>query len=94
MIALMQRILRLAEGYRTRIRLAAVCSFIKALLGKAPIVLAYFMIAWFLNGNMNGKNCLFVGAALLICLALQCLFQNLADRMQSGAGFEMLADVR
>ena len=94
MIALMQRILRLAEGYRTRIRLAAVCSFIKALLGKAPIVLAYFMIAWFLNGNMNGKNCLFVGAALLICLALQCLFQNLADRMQSGAGFEMLADLR
>ena len=94
MIALMQRILRLAEGYRTRIRLAAVCSFIKALLGKAPIVLAYFMIAWFLNGNMNGKNCLFVGAALLICLALQCLFQNMADRMQSGAGFEMLADLR
>ncbi len=94
MIALMQRILRLAEGYRTRIRLAAVCSFIKALLGKAPIVLAYFMIARFLDGNMSGKSCLLVGVALLICLALQCLFQNLADRMQSGAGFEMLADLR
>ena len=94
MIALMQRILRLAEGYKTRLRLAAVCSFIKALLGKAPIVLAYFMIARFLDGNMSGKSCLLVGVALLICLALQCLFQNLADRMQSGAGFEMLADLR
>ncbi len=94
MIALMQRILRLAEGYRTRIRLAAVCSFIKGLLGKAPMVLAYYMIAWFLNGTMSGKNCVLVGIALLICLVLQCLFQNLADRMQSGAGFEMLADLR
>ncbi len=94
MIALMQRILRLAGGYKTRLRLAAVCSFIKALLGKAPIVLAYFMIARFLDGNMSGKSCLLVGVALLICLALQCLFQNLADRMQSGAGFEMLADLR
>ena len=94
MIALMQRILCLAEGYRTRIKLAAVCSFIKALLGKAPIVLAYFMIARFLDGNMNGKSCILTGVALLICLALQCLFQNLADRMQSGAGFEMLADLR
>ena len=94
MIALLQRILRLAEGYRTCIRLAAVCSFIKALLGKAPIVLAYFMIAGFLDGNMSGKSCLLVGVALLICLSLQCLFQNLADRLQSGAGFEMLADLR
>ena len=94
MIALMQRILRLAEGYRTRIRLAAVCSFIKALLGKAPIVLAYFMIARFLDRTMSGKYCVLAGVALLVCLALQCLFQNMADRMQSGAGFEMLADLR
>ena len=72
MIALMQRILRLAEGYRIRIRLAAVCSFIKGLLGKAPMVLAYYMIAWFLNGTMSGKNCVLVGIALLICLALPC----------------------
>ncbi len=94
MIAMLQRILRLADGYRTRIRLAAVCSFIKALLGKAPIVLAYFMIAGFLSGTMSGKKCVLVAIALLICLALQWLFQNLADRMQSGAGFEMLADLR
>ncbi len=94
MIALMQRILRLAEGYQTRIRLAAFCSFIKALLSKSPIILAYFMIAWFLDGSMSGKNCILVGFVLLVCLALECLFQNLADRMQSGAGFEMLADLR
>ncbi len=94
MIALLQRILRLAEGYRTRIRLAAVCSFIKAFLSRAPVVLAYFMVAWFLEGTMSGRKCILAGISLLVCLALQCLFQNLADRMQSGAGFEMLADLR
>ncbi|MBE6909051.1 MAG: ABC transporter ATP-binding protein [Ruminococcaceae bacterium] len=94
MIAMMQRILRLAEGYRTRIRLAAVCSFLKALLGKAPLVIAYCMIAGFIEGRVDGKSCVYAGAALLVCLALQCLFQNLADRMQSSAGFEMLADLR
>jgi ATP-binding cassette subfamily B protein len=94
MIAMMKRILRLAEGYRTRIRLAAVCSFLKALFGKAPLVLAYFMIAGFIEGRVTGKSCVYAGLALLASLALQCLFQNLADRMQSGAGFEMLADLR
>ncbi|MBQ9663466.1 MAG: ABC transporter ATP-binding protein [Oscillospiraceae bacterium] len=94
MIALVRRILRLAEGYRTRIRLAAVCSFLKAFLGKAPIVAAYFMIAAFLENSVTGKSCIWAGAALVLCLALQCLFQNLADRLQSGAGFEMLADLR
>ena len=94
MIAMVFRILRLAEGYRTRIRLAAVCSFLKALLGKMPIVLAYYMIAGFIGGSITGRNFLLAGLVMAVCLALQCLFQNLADRMQSGAGFEMLADLR
>ncbi|MBQ9269107.1 MAG: ABC transporter ATP-binding protein [Oscillospiraceae bacterium] len=94
MIALVHRILQLAEGYRTRIRLAAVCSFLKAFLGKAPIVAAYFLIAAFLDHNVTGKSCVLAGIALVACLILQAVFQNLADRMQSGAGFEMLADLR
>lgn len=94
MIALIRRILNLAEGYRARIRLAAVCSFLKAFLSKGPIVIAYFMIAAFIDHRVTGKSCILAGAALVICLALQCIFQNLADRMQSGAGFEMLADLR
>lgn len=94
MIALMQRILDLAKGYRTRIRLAAICSFLKAFLSKSPIVMAYFMITWFLEGSMSGKKCVLAGIVMIVCLGLECLFQNLADRMQSGAGFEMLADLR
>ena len=94
MIALIQRILSLAEGYRARIRLAAVCSFIKAFLGKAPIVIAFLMISGFLEQTVTGKTCVIAGIAIVICLALQCVFQHLSDRLQSGAGFEMLADLR
>jgi ATP-binding cassette subfamily B protein len=94
MIALIQRILSLAEGYRARIRLAAVCSFIKAFLGKAPIVIAFLMISSFLEQTVTGKTCVIAGIAIVICLALQCVFQHLSDRLQSGAGFEMLADLR
>ena len=94
MIALLHRILHLAEGYRTRISLAAVCSFLKAFLGKAPIIVAYYLIAAFIEKRVTGKSCVLAGAALVLCLILQCVFQNLADRMQSGAGFEMLADLR
>ncbi len=94
MIVLVQRILRLAEGYRTRIYLAAVCSFIKAFLGKTPIIVAYYMIKGFVEQRITGKTCLLAGAILVISLGLQSLFQNLADRLQSAAGFEMFADVR
>ncbi len=94
MIALIQRILSLAEGYRERICLAAVCSFIKAFLGKAPIVIAFLMISGFLEQTVTGKTCVIAGIAIVICLALQCVFQHLSDRLQSGAGFEMLADLR
>ncbi|MCR5825648.1 MAG: ABC transporter ATP-binding protein/permease [Oscillospiraceae bacterium] len=94
MIALVQRILRLAEGYRTRIRIAAVCSFLKAFLSKAPIIVAYYLIAAFIEKRVTGMSCALSGAALVLCLCLQCVFQNLADRMQSGAGFEMFADLR
>ena len=94
MIALLQRILRLAEGYQTRIRIAALSSFLKSLLGKTPLVLSYFMIADFIDRSINGRRCILAGTVMIACLALQCLFQHIADRMQSGAGFEMLADLR
>ncbi|MBQ6585779.1 MAG: ABC transporter ATP-binding protein, partial [Coriobacteriales bacterium] len=94
MIALLKRILDLAQGYRGRIYGAAVCSFFKALFGKAPFIVAFFMIGGFLNHSLTPIHCLWAGLALLASVAVQAIFQNLADRMQSGSGFEMLADLR
>ncbi|MDO4537243.1 MAG: ABC transporter ATP-binding protein [Coriobacteriales bacterium] len=94
MIQLVQRILRLAGNYRGRIYAAAVFSFLKAFFGKAPLVVAYFLIAGFLDGTVSGVTCIVAGAALVACVAVQCVFQYRADSLQSAAGFEILADWR
>ncbi|MBQ9068173.1 MAG: ABC transporter ATP-binding protein, partial [Eggerthellaceae bacterium] len=94
MIQLVQRILRLAGSYRSRIQLAAFCSFMKAFFSKAPIVVAFFLIAGFLDGTVTGMTCLVSGLALVACIVVQCLFQYRADSLQSSAGFEILADFR
>lgn len=94
MIQLIQRILRLAGSYRRRIQLASFFSFMKAFFSKAPIVVAYFLIAGFLDGTVTGATCIVAGVALVACIAIQCLFQYRADSLQSSAGFEILADFR
>ncbi len=94
MIAFISRILKVAQDLRRRIYGAAVCSFLKALLGKAPIVVMFFLIMGFLNNTVTNMSCLWAGIAVVTCIALQCMFQNIADRLQSAAGFEIFADMR
>ncbi len=94
MIGLIKRILHVAEGYQGRIIWAAVFSFLKSFLSKAPIVVMFFMIAGFLSGKVTGRTCVLSGIALAISIVLQWLFQNIADRLQSSAGFEIFAEMR
>lgn len=94
MIGLVGRILRLAEAYRTRIVLAAVFSFGKSVLSKAPLFLAFLLISGFLEGSVTAKRCAITGGALVLCLLGGCVFQHAADRLQSSAGFEIFADLR
>lgn len=94
MIALIQRILKVSGPYRGRIRLAFVFSFLKSLLSKAPIELAFLVFAAFYRGTMTAGACLYTGIAMLLCVLLQVCFQNIADRLQSAAGFMIFADKR
>ena len=94
MIALMKRILNVAGGYKGRIQLAFVFSFLKSFLAKAPIGMAFLVLAAFLDGSADSRLCLTVGAAMAICLVLQVLCQHAADRLQSAAGFMVFAEKR
>lgn len=94
MIALIQRILKVSGPYKGRIRLAFVFSFLKSLLSKAPIGLAFLVFAAFYRGTMTAGACLYTGIAMLLCVLLQVCFQNIADRLQSAAGFMIFADKR
>ncbi len=94
MIALMKRILTAAGTRRRRIELAFVFSFLKSLLSKAPILLAFFVLSLFYAGHMTLSACFVCAGAMLLCVALQAVLQHAADRLQSAAGFWVFSDLR
>ena len=94
MIALMKRILAVAGNYKKRIYLAFIFSFLKSLLAKAPLMLAFMALAQFYEGTGRPVDCLWYGIAMLVCLVFQILFHHIADRLQSAAGFEVFSDLR
>ena len=94
MIGLIARILVVSEKYRGRIYGAFVLSFLKGLLMKAPIVLAYIIVTAFIERNVTKKYCIYIAVALVVSIAVQAAFQYLADRLQSAAGYMIFADMR
>lgn len=94
MIKLMKRILAVSGKYKRRIQLAFVFSFLKSLLAKAPIMLAFLALAGFYQGTLAAVDCLWYGIAMIACVLLQVLFHHIADRLQSAAGFMVFSDMR
>ncbi len=94
MLKLMRRILAAAGPYKRRIQAAFVFSFLHSLLAKAPIGLAFAVLVGFFYGTMRAEWCLWIAAGLVVCIALQCLCQNAADRLQAAAGYMVFADLR
>ena len=94
MIKLMKRILAVSGKYKRRIQLAFVFSFLKSLLAKAPIMLAFLALAGFYEGTLAAMDCLWYGIAMVACVLLQVLFHHIADRLQSTAGFMVFSDMR
>ncbi|MDO4174603.1 MAG: ABC transporter ATP-binding protein, partial [Eubacteriales bacterium] len=94
MIALMKRILAVSGVYKRRIQAAFLFSFLHSLLAKAPIGLAFLALSAFFYGTMSPTGCLWLGCGLVACVLLQCLFQNIADRLQAAAGYMVFADMR
>ena len=94
MIGLIVRIFRLSKGYRLRISVAAVVSFLKSVCAKVPLMAAFFLIAAFIEGTATSAMCVTAGAALVGSIVLQCVFQNIADRLQSASGYMIFSDVR
>lgn len=94
MIKLMKRILAVSGKYKRRIQVAFVFSFLKSLLAKAPIMLAFLALAGFYEGTLAAVDCLWYGIAMAACVLLQVVFHHIADRLQSAAGFMVFSDMR
>ena len=94
MIALIRRILKGSGKYKSRIQAAFIFSFLKSMLSKAPIGLAFVLFSAFLSGKADGRLCVTIGIVMVACVVLQAVFQHIADRLQSAAGFMVFADKR
>lgn len=94
MIVLIKRILLVSGKYKGRIQLAFVFSFLKSFLAKAPIGLAFFLFAAFLDERADEKLCLWIGIGMGVSVILQIICQHIADRLQSAAGFMVFAEKR
>ena len=94
MIGMIRRILGVSGKYRGRIYGAFGFSFLKGLLMKLPIILTYFIVTAFIDGTLTKNTALYGAIALIASVILQAVFQYLADRLQSGAGYLIFADMR
>ena len=69
--------------------------FFKSLLSKAPIMLAFLVLTGFYEGSISARSCLFFRHCYGFCAwPFQAIFQNIADRLQSAAGFMVFSDMR
>ena len=94
MIGMIRRILGVSGKYKSRIYGAMGFSFLKGILMKVPIVLTYFIVTTYINGTLTKKTALYGAIALVSSIIVQAVFQYLADRLQSAAGYMVFADMR
>ena len=94
MIGLIKRILTVSGKYRGRIYTAFVFSFLKGMLQKVPVILTYFVVTKFLDGVLEKSFCVTTAVILVLSIILQAVFQYIADRFQSAAGYMIFADMR
>lgn len=94
MIRALRRILLFSGRHARRIRAAYVFSFLKSVCASMPAMLAVLAIVLLIDGSATPAACCMLAAGLCLIVALHALSDYLANRLQSGAGFEMLADVR
>ena len=94
MIYLFQRILKLSGSYKRRIQAAFVFSFLKAVLAKMPICLAFFILSKFCDKTLTPADCGCTAAAMAAVVLGETLCQFFSDRLQSAAGYMMFAKKR
>jgi len=94
MTGMIKRILDVSGKYKCRIYGAMVLSFLKGMLMKVPAIATFMIVSTYLDGKLTKKACIFAAFALVGSVAVQAVFQNLADRLQSAAGYMIFADMR
>ncbi len=91
---ILHRIVNMTGKYKARIRASYITAFLKALMMRAPLVLCFFCISFFMQGQMDKTKCLYFGIAVLASVILEALFEHISNVLQSATGYMVFADMR
>ena len=94
MLKILHRLINITGKYKGRIRASYVTAFLKGIMMKAPLILCFFCISWFMQGEMDVAKCIYLGIAVLASVILQTVFEHATNVLQSAAGYMVFADMR
>ena len=94
MLKILHRIVCMTGKYSSRIRASYITSFIKGIMMKAPLIFSFMAISLFMEGQMQEKICLYLGIGLVLCIAVEAVFEHITNVLQSATGYEVFADMR
>ena len=94
MLKILHRIVCMTGKYSSRIRASYITSFIKGIMMKAPLIFSFIAISLFMKGQMQEKICLYLGSGLVLCIAVEAVFEHITNVLQSATGYEVFADMR
>lgn len=94
MLKILHRIVNMTGKYKTRIRTSYITAFLKGLMMKAPLVLCFLCISYFMKGEMDKTKCIYLGIAVLASVILEAVFEHISNVLQSATGYMVFADMR
>ncbi|MCR4557504.1 MAG: ABC transporter ATP-binding protein/permease [Saccharofermentans sp.] len=94
MLKILHRIINMTGKYKTRIRASYITALLKGLMMKAPLVLCFLFISYFMRGEMDKTKCIWLGVAVLASVILEAVFEHISNVLQSAAGYMVFADMR
>ena len=94
MLKILHRIVCMTGKYSSRIRASYITSFIKGIMMKAPLIFSFVVISLFMKGQMQKNICLYLGIGLVLCIAVEAVFEHITNVLQSATGYEVFADMR
>lgn len=94
MLNILHRLIGITGKYKKRIRLSYITSFVKGIMMKTPLILSFVMISLFMQGQMNGRKCLYLGIAIAASVVVEAVFEHMTNVLQSAAGYMVFADMR
>lgn len=94
MLKILHRLIGVTGKYKARIRASYITAFLKGIMMKAPLILCFLCISWFMQGQMDKSRCIYLGIAVLASVILQAVFEHVSNVLQSATGYMVFADMR